>query len=61
MLYISNLVGSGTPCPIISTAVLPSKSLANLSAPFNSNALTGRVDFSYSTLFTARCRGVKPF
>lgn len=61
MLYISNLVFSGTPYPTISIAVLPSRSCSNLSAPFNSNALTGRVDFSYSTLFTARCSEVNPF
>lgn len=36
------------------------ESLASLSAPLISRALTGLVDFSCSTLYTARCSAVNP-
>ncbi len=57
----SSLIGSGTFGPIISYAVLPSRSVADRLAPLSKRALTGLVDFNSWTLLTARCNGVNPF
>ena len=52
--------GVGMLSPLTSRGVFPFLSKAYLQDPLSNKALTGLVDFKYSTLLTAKCNAVNP-